>query len=58
MLGGAFQRGSKFSTSATDLFERTDRPEQEMVKKYFFARVERLKAESPELVGRFPEIFS
>lgn len=58
MLGGAFQRGSKFSTSATDLFERMDRPEQEMLRKYFFARVERLKNESPELVGRFPQTFS
>jgi hypothetical protein len=58
MLGGAFQAGSKFSTSATDLFERIDRSEQEMLKKYFFARVERLKTESPELVRRFPKIFS
>jgi len=58
MLGGAYQRGSKFSTSATDLFERMDRPEQELLKKYFFGRVERLKSESPELVGRFPQIFS
>jgi hypothetical protein len=58
MLGGAFRPGSKFSTSATDLFERADRAEQEMLKKYFFARVERLKTESPQLVGRFPRIFS
>jgi hypothetical protein len=58
MLGGAFRPGSKLSTSATDLFERMDRPEQEMLKKYFFARVERLKAESPELVGRFHKVFS
>jgi len=58
MLGGAYQRGSRFSTSATDLFERMDRPEQEMLKKYFFARVERLKTESPELTARFPKAFS
>ena len=58
MLGGAYQRGSKFSTSATDLFERMDRPEQELLKKYFFARVERLKTESPELTVRFPKAFS
>ncbi len=58
MLGGAFRPGTKFSTSTTELFERLDRSEQEMLKKYFFARVERLKAESPELVGKFPSIFS
>jgi hypothetical protein len=58
MLGGAFQPGSKFSTSATDLFERMDRPEQEMLKKYFFARVQRLKTESPELTASFPRVFS
>jgi hypothetical protein len=58
MLGGAFQPGSKFSTSATDLFARMDRPEQEMLKKYFFARVERLKTESPELMASFPKVFS
>jgi hypothetical protein len=58
MLGGAYQRGSKFSTSATDLFERMDRPEQELLKKYFFTRVERLKTESPELAVSFPKAFS
>jgi hypothetical protein len=58
MLGGAYQPGSKFSTSATDLFERMDRPEQELLKKYFFARVERLKTESPELAVSFPKAFS
>jgi len=58
MLGGAFRPGSKFSTSATDLFERTDRAEQEMLKKYFFARVEHLKTESPQLADKFPRIFS
>jgi hypothetical protein len=58
MLGGAFQRGSRFSTSATDLFERMDRPEQELLKKYFFARVERLKTESPELTVSFPKALS
>jgi hypothetical protein len=58
MLGGAYQRGSKFSTSATESFERMDGAEQELLKKYFFARVERLKSESPELMGRFPKAFS
>jgi hypothetical protein len=58
MLGGAFRPGSKFSPSATDLFERMDPAEQEMLKKYFFARVERLKSESQELVDKFPQIFS
>lgn len=58
MLGGAYRPGSKFSTTATDLFERMDRPEQELLKKYFFARVERLKSESPELTVSFPKLFS
>jgi hypothetical protein len=58
MLGGAYRRGAKFSTSATELFGRLDRTEQELLKKYLYGRVERLKTESPELMSRFSTVFS
>jgi len=49
MLGGAYRRDATFSTSATELFQKLDRSEQELLKKYFYARVALLKSESPEL---------
>jgi hypothetical protein len=58
MLGGAYRRGSTFSTSASELFQKLDLSEQELLKKYFYARVELLKNELPELVRRFSEVFS
>jgi hypothetical protein len=56
MLGGAYRRGATFSTSATELFQKLDRSEQELLKKYFYARIEVLKAESPELVHKFSRL--
>ncbi len=58
MLGGAYRRGATFSTSVTELFGRLDRTEQELLKKFFCGRVERLKTESPELIPRFQAVFS
>jgi hypothetical protein len=58
MLGGAYRKGQTFSTSATELFFKLDRSEQELLKKYFYARVELLKTESPEVISKFPKVFS
>jgi hypothetical protein len=60
MLGGAYQRGGTFSTSANELFQKLDRTEQELLKKYFHGKVELLKAHSqfPELIHKFPKVFS
>lgn len=58
MLGGAYRRGATFSTSATELFQKLDRSEQELLKKYFFARVELLKSEAPELVRKFSKVLA
>jgi hypothetical protein len=58
MLGGAYRRTETFSTSATELFQKLNRSEQELLSKYFLARVELLKSESPELVGKFPKVFA
>ncbi len=57
MLGGAYRRGATFSTSATELFQKLDRSEQELLKKYFYARVELLKSESPEVIRKFSKVF-
>jgi len=60
MLGGAYRRGETLSTSARELFQKLERPDQELLKKYFYGKVERLKADSqfPELVRKFPNAFS
>jgi hypothetical protein len=58
MLGGAYRRGATFSTSANELYQKLDRSEQELLKKYFNARVELLKTESPELIRKFPKVLS
>src|SRR5260370_8904922 len=38
MLGGAYRKGATFSTTPKELFQKLDRSEQELVKKYFYAR--------------------
>jgi hypothetical protein len=58
MLGGAYRRGATFSISANELFQKLDRSEQELLKKYFNARVEVLKAEDPKLVQKYAKVFS
>jgi hypothetical protein len=60
MLGGAYRRGGTFSTSTSELFQKLDRTEQELLKKYFHGKVELLKADSqfPELAQKFPNVFS
>jgi hypothetical protein len=58
LLGGAYRRGQTFSTNASELFQKLNRAEQELLKNYFYARVERLKAESSEIVRKFSAAFS
>lgn len=43
MLGGAYKRGETFSTSTTELYRSLSRTEQELLRKYFQGRVEKLK---------------
>lgn len=57
MLGGAYRRGGTFSTSAVEIFQKLDRSEQELLKKYFYARVESLRIESPKLVRKYSRVF-
>ena len=57
MLGGAYRRGATFSTSADELFQKLDRTEQELLKSYFYTRVEMAKAEFPELVQEHRNVF-
>jgi hypothetical protein len=57
MLGGAYRRGATFSTSANELFQKLDRSEQELLKNYFYTRVEMLKIEFPELVKSYLQVF-
>jgi len=57
MLGGAYRRGATFSTSANELFQKLDRSEQELLKSYFYTRVEMAKNEFPELVKSHPKVF-
>jgi hypothetical protein len=58
MLGGAYRRGATFSISANELFQKLDRSEQELLKKYFYARVEVLKTEDPKLIQKYARVFS
>jgi hypothetical protein len=60
MLGGAYRRGQTFSTSASDLYRRLDRTEQELLKKYFQGKVEQLTSSSQlvELARKYPTVFS
>jgi hypothetical protein len=57
MLGGAYRRGATFSTSADELFQKLDRTEQELLKSYFYTRVEMAKAEFPELAQKHRNVF-
>jgi hypothetical protein len=57
MLGGAYRPGATFSISASELFQRLDRSEQELLKSYFYTRVEMAKTEFPELVKNHPKVF-
>jgi hypothetical protein len=50
MLGGAYRRGDTFSISASALYEKLARSEQELLKAYFRAKVEWLKGQ-PEFEG-------
>lgn len=60
MLGGAYRRGGTFSTSAGELYGKLERTEQELLRKYFNARIAELKKDprSSELRRKFPRVFS
>jgi hypothetical protein len=60
MLGGAYRRGETFSTSATELYRKLERTEQELLKKYFNAKVAQLKKEPQfsELHRKFSKVFA
>lgn len=60
MLGGAYRKAGTFSTSSTELFNRLDRVEQELLKGYFRGKVESLKTEArfSGLVRKWPKVFS
>lgn len=45
MLGGAYGRGTTFSTSTNELFQKLKRTEQELLRKYFYGRVKRLSTD-------------
>lgn len=42
MLGGAYRKGDTFSTSASDLYRRLDRTEQELLRKYYQGKIGQL----------------
>lgn len=60
MLGGAYRKGGTFSTSASELFNKLDRVEQELLKSYFQGKIESIKADGrfSEIVRRWPRVFS
>ncbi len=60
MLGGAYKRGETFSTSATELYRRLERTEQELLRKYFLGKVEQLEADPrfASLAQKYSVVFS
>ena len=46
MLGGAYRKGDTFSTSASELFRRLDRTEQELLRRYYQGKIEHLSQDS------------
>jgi hypothetical protein len=60
MLGGAYRRGGTFSTSASELYGKLQRTEQELLKKYFNSKVAELRKDHQfsELRRKFPRVFS
>lgn len=57
LLGGAYSRGQTFSTNASELFHKLDRTEQELLRSYFYNRVDQLKAKAPEILRKFSAVF-
>jgi hypothetical protein len=60
MLGGAYRKGETFSTSASDLFRRLDRTEQELLRKYFGGKLAQLKSDPrfAALPKKYPGVFA
>jgi len=58
MLGGAYKRGETFSTSATELYRRLERTEQELLRRYLQGKVEALKttATFDELAKKYSDV--
>jgi len=60
VLGGAYGRRETFSTSATELYGKLERTEQELLRKYFHGKLGQLKKEPrfAEFSRKFPKVFS
>jgi hypothetical protein len=60
MLGGAYRKRETFSTSASDLYRRLDRTEQELLRKYFEGNLDQLKSDPrfAALPNKYPGIFA
>jgi hypothetical protein len=52
-----YRRGGTLSISATELFQKLDLAEQELLKSYFYTRVEIAKTEFPELAKDHSKVF-
>jgi hypothetical protein len=53
LLGGAYQRGQRFSVSASELFNSLSRGEQELIKSYFLIQSRKLEADHPDILKEF-----
>lgn len=60
MLGGAYRKGETFSTSASDLYHRLERTEQELLRKYFEGKLDQLKSDPrfAALPQKYPRVFA
>jgi hypothetical protein len=58
MLGGPYKKGETFSTSASDLYRRLDRTEQELLRNYFLGKVLKLKTDPQfaDLAKKYPTV--
>ena len=60
MLGGAYRSTETFSISARELYQRLERPEQELLKKYFEGKIQQLQSDSrfSAIVNEFSDVLS
>src|SRR6266852_2502793 len=60
MLGGAYRKSETFSTSASNLYRRLDRTEQELLRKYFKGKLDQLKSDPrfAALPNKYPGVFA
>jgi hypothetical protein len=60
MLGGAYRSTDTFSINARELYQRLERTEQELLKKYFEGKIEQLRSDPrfAVVVDRFSDVLS